>query len=149
MIISVVLFFFMFYFVLHKHRDEKVLFINRNYRFKKIGIYLERSDTPMMNNINLNIIQKISPFVIYQSADGVILCNEDIECFAHTHLHNLNTAKWLVDLSIKKKLPRDIPRYLLISLIRVNSDERYVTKANELLSNKRKSDKYINRSNYR
>lgn len=123
--------------------------MNRNYRFKKIGIYLERSDTPMMNNINLNIIQKISPFVIYQSADGVILCNEDIEGFAHTHLHNLNTAKWLVDLSMKKKLPRDIPRYLLISLIRVNSDERYVTKANELLSNKRKSDKYINRSNYR
>ena len=97
-------------------------------------------------NINLQILKQNGPFVIYQSADGVILCNNEIEGFAHTHLDNLRTAEWLTSLSLCNKLPRDIPRYLLISLIRVNKDGLYREKAEELLKNKKKKERYINHS---
>jgi len=95
--------------------------------------------------MNSSIIQKRKNFIIFKTVDGVILCNETIEGFAHTHLKNVKTANRLIDLSLEKKLPHDIPRYLLISLIRINSDERYISKANELLENKKKKDKYINK----
>jgi len=99
--------------------------------------------------VNLDVLSKTKSFVIYQTSDGVILCNEEIEGFAHTHLKNVNTAKWLIELSLRKKLPHDIPRYLLISLLRVNCDEWYLDKINTLLSSKKKKGVYVNKSKLR
>jgi hypothetical protein len=94
--------------------------------------------------MDMAVLSENGPYVIYHSADGVILQNRDMEGFAHTHLNNLNTAEWIMGLSLKRKLPRDIPRYLLISLIRVNEDGEYRKKAEELLENRKRKEKYIN-----
>lgn len=99
-----------------------------------------------MISVNLETITSNRQFIIYQSADGVILQNTNMEGFAHTHLHNLKTAEWLINLCLEKRLPRDIPRYLLISLLRISDNEEYTNKAYELLNNKKKKARYINRS---
>lgn len=56
--------------------------------------------------------------------------------FAHTHVNNYRTSVWLVDLSLRKKCPYNISKYLLVSLIRINSDDKYVRKLNEVLDKK-------------
>lgn len=83
-------------------------------------------------------------FDVYQTDDGYVLHNNSIENFAHSHLENLKTCKYLIDLSLRKKIPHDLPRYLIISLIRINDDEIYVRKLNELLSSKKKKQNYYN-----
>ena len=65
--------------------------------------------------------------------------------FAHTHVNNYRTSVWLVDLSLRKKAPYNISKYLLISLIRINSDDRYIKKLKEILDKKScKKEYYIN-----
>ena len=65
--------------------------------------------------------------------------------FAHSHVNNYKTCIWLIDLSIRKKAPYNISRYLLISLIRINSDDRYIKKLKEILDKKScKKEYYIN-----
>jgi len=63
--------------------------------------------------------------------------------FAHTHLRNFKTAKYLVELSIYKRLPLDLSNYLLISLQRINDGE-YKAKIEELRVNKRRKTQYYN-----
>lgn len=67
--------------------------------------------------------------------------------FSHTHIKNFDSAKWIIDLSINKKCPFNIPKYFLISLIRINNDEMYLIRLKEILSKKNtRKVKYINRS---
>ena len=93
---------------------------------------------------NLPIFFTDSNYTILKSHDGVILVNTDMDGFAHTHLENSDTAMWLIGLSKSKRIPRDIARYLLISLLRVNDDETYCRKINELMANRKKKEKYRN-----
>ena len=58
--------------------------------------------------------------------------------FAHSHVNNFRTCIWLIDLSLRKKTPYNISKYLLISLIRINSDEKYIRKLTEILDKKNK-----------
>lgn len=68
-----------------------------------------------------------------------------MENFAHTHINNYNACVWLIKLSLSKKVPYNISKYLLISLIRINSDEKYLKKLNEVLDKKRtKKENYYN-----
>jgi hypothetical protein len=62
--------------------------------------------------------------------------------FAHTHIRNFNTAKYLIELSINKKSPYDLPKYLIISLIRINKDMEYIKKLKEVLAKGKKSMYY-------
>ena len=73
---------------------------------------------------------------MYHSDDGYIIHNSDMKDFAHTHVNNYRTCIWLIDLSLRKKAPYNISKYLLISLIRINSDDKYVRKLNEILDKK-------------
>lgn len=83
---------------------------------------------------------------VYQLDDGYIIQNIYIEGFAHTHVNNYKTCLWLIELSVNKKCPYDIPRYLLISLIRINDDSKYLAKLYEILKKKStKKEKYYNR----
>ena len=62
--------------------------------------------------------------------------------FAHTHIKNFNTAKYVIELSIHKKIPYDLPKYLVVSLLRINQDMGYITKLKEVLAKSKKSMYY-------
>lgn len=98
-----------------------------------------------MININLPVVYKKDKYIIYKSYDGYILHNSEITTsFAHTHLEREETARWLIELSEKKRLPYNLARYLVISLLRVNDDYDYCRKINDLLNNKRQKSRYVN-----
>lgn len=99
-------------------------------------------------DMSLSEIYKDGCFSIYHSCDGYILVNNLMNGFAHTHLNNKGVALYLIGLSKSKKIPRDISRYLLISLIRVNSDRDYLKKLDELLNNKKKKASYRNKTKF-
>lgn len=86
---------------------------------------------------------KKAEFVIWESDDGYVVQNMSVEGFCHTHLEHYNTAVKIVDLSIQKKMPYNLPRYLLISLRRINTEPTYCRKLDELLKKHRK-DSYFN-----
>ena len=85
-------------------------------------------------------------FKIYKSDDGFIVHNNMIKGeFIHSHINNYNTAKWIIGLAINKKCPYDLSKYLVISLIRISTDEKYIRKLKEILNKKNnKKEYYIN-----
>lgn len=83
-------------------------------------------------------------FDVYKSDDGYVIHNREMKDFAHSHLDNYKTCLYLIDLSLSKKLPQHLPRYLIVSLLRINSDEKYVRKIQELLDNKKEKAHYYN-----
>lgn len=90
-------------------------------------------------------IYKRKQYVVWKSDDcGYIVQNISMDGFSHTHLNSKNTAIKIIDLSINKKIPHNLSRYLLESLYRVNDDEEYCRKIKELIKNKRKKDMYYN-----
>lgn len=64
----------------------------------------------------------------------------------HAHINNLDTAKYLIKLSLNKEFPHNLSIYLLECLIRINTDEDYINKIEELIIAKkaRKNKRYIN-----
>ena len=92
----------------------------------------------------MNIAYKRKQFTVYSVEDEYVIHNTSMEDFAHTHIRNLSACKWLIELSLKRKVPYDINRYFLISLSRINNDENYLRKINDLLENKKKKEYYIN-----
>lgn len=93
----------------------------------------------------MNLKFSKNKYNVYQVDDGYIIQNIDIKGFAHTHVNNYKTCLWLIELSINKKCPYDIPRYLIISLIKINDDSKYLTKLYEILKKKStKKEKYYN-----
>ena len=84
-------------------------------------------------------------YTISKTDDGFCIVNNRMTDFAHTHVKNLKSAKWLVELSISKKCPYDISKYFVESLIRINHDEKYLRKLNEILLKKKcNKDYYFN-----
>lgn len=84
-------------------------------------------------------------YIIFRAQDQYILQNIAMDGFAHTHIEHFNTAKYLIDLSVHKRIPRHLSRYLLVSLLRINDDEEYLRHIKELLDNKQSKDRYHNR----
>ena len=86
----------------------------------------------------INQIYKREQFKIYQTKDKneYVLQNYKMSDFAHTHVKNMSACKMLIELSLEKRIPYDLPPYFIISLIRINDDEEYVRKLNELLISK-------------
>ena len=60
-------------------------------------------------------------------------------------LSKFKQCKLLIQLSLEKRIPNHLSRYLLISLYRINTGS-YADKINELLNNKRIKQTYVNRS---
>lgn len=89
-------------------------------------------------------VYKEKEYVIYKTDYGYIVQNILMKDFAHTHLENFNDARRIVGLSINKKVPISLSRYMLISLLRVNKDEKYLKKVEDLLKNKHKKQPYVN-----
>lgn len=86
----------------------------------------------------MELLEKVENYAIFHSEDGYIVQNLDMSGFSHTHLEGLPQAKKIIKLSRAKKVPFDLPRYLLISLLRVNSDESYLEKITQVMEIKKK-----------
>lgn len=63
----------------------------------------------------------------------------------HTHIHSYKQAKYLVDCELNKKIPQNVNRYFIISLIRITKDTKYKEQLQRKLDNWNKNDKYVNR----
>lgn len=86
-------------------------------------------------------------YIVFRVNDGFVIHNTNKEFEnGHTHIENFNTAKHVIDLVSHKSLPHHLSRYLLISLMRLSDDQEYIVKVNELLSNKKKKQPYVNRA---
>ena len=72
-----------------------------------------------------------------------VLINTSLPYGAHTHLDSRKQAEKLIQLSKEKRIPRDLSRYLLISLARINEGE-YRKKIMELVENKARKQKFVN-----
>lgn len=85
-------------------------------------------------------------FKVYKCDNCYVLHNSDKEFSeGHTHLDSFKQCKLLIQLSLEKRIPNHLSRYLLISLYRINTGS-YADKINELLNNKRIKQTYVNRS---
>jgi len=91
--------------------------------------------------MQMNQIYSKGCFKVYHSDDGYILHNASMSGFSHSHIKNYKACIWIINLSLQKKIPHNIPKYLLVSLIRVNDDVEYLRKLNELLEAKEKKQK--------
>lgn len=57
----------------------------------------------------------------------------------HTHTNNYNYAKSLIDLCVRKKLPRRPQKRIMESLMRLNSDKKYLGKLKKYQEESRKN----------
>lgn len=94
--------------------------------------------------ILINQVYQRKQFKVYRADDCYILHNTEILGFAHTHLDSIKQAKLLIELSLHKRVPNHLSRYLLISLCRVNEGDCR-DKVNELIENKKRKQVYVNR----
>jgi hypothetical protein len=84
-------------------------------------------------------------FEIIRVANGFIVRNTLMDGFAHTHIKNYKTCLYLIQLSKEKRVPNDLPRYLKISLKRINEGE-FRDKVEEHLQIEKNKQCYFNRS---
>ncbi|GAB6150708.1 hypothetical protein [Clostridium novyi] len=75
----------------------------------------------------MNQVYKKEEYIIVPVCNNFIVINIEKEFrYGHTHIKNFNTGKLLIDLAIKKQLPRN---YMLVNnLIRLTKDEEYKKK---------------------
>ena len=93
----------------------------------------------------MNQIYQHKQFKVYRMDNCYILhnsCKEFVN--GHTHLESLKQCKLLIQLSLERRIPQHLSRYLLISLYRINEGD-FAGKVMELIGNKRKKQTYVNR----
>lgn len=84
----------------------------------------------------LNQIYRKKIYVIFAVRDGYIVYNTS-KMFeeGHTHISNINTAKYILNLSLYQKVPKRMSDYLLKSLIRISKDPNYIKKIEKMRNN--------------
>lgn len=88
------------------------------------------------------LMYKKKNFYVYGYKDKYIIHNTKKEFSkGHTHIKNFKTAKFLIDLSIHKSIPKHHNRYFLISLLRLSDDEEYSKRLSKLIDNTSKKYK--------
>lgn len=83
----------------------------------------------------MNTIYHKRNFNIYSvNKKEFIIHNTDLPFETHhTHINRFSTAKYLINISIYKSLPKRLSNYLIISLIRLTDDEEYIEQLRLLL----------------
>lgn len=76
----------------------------------------------------MNTIYNKKSYYIYKiSKSGYIVYNTKKKFKdGHTHINNYNTAKTVIDMSIHKTIPKHLSKYLIESIIRISTDEKYI-----------------------
>ncbi len=95
-----------------------------------------------------NKVYERKEFIIFQVKNGYIAYNTK-KAFkeGHTHMKCFKSAKTVIDLVIRKKVPRSNDLYYLTSLIRLSEDLAYITKINDLIKYKEEKSKIKNYQN--
>lgn len=63
----------------------------------------------------------------------------------HTHVQHYNTAMYLVDCALHKKMPKKVNRYFLVSLTRISKDTKYKERLQRILDGEEPKEVYVNR----
>lgn len=90
------------------------------------------------------LVYKKKNFNIYGYKDKYIIHNTNKEFSkGHTHIKNFKTAKFLIDLSIHKSIPKHHNKYFLVSLLRISDDKEYSDKLSNIIDKleKKKCDR--------
>lgn len=83
-----------------------------------------------------NIIYSNKGYNIYRLKPGAFIVHNTRKPFesGHTHINNYNTAKYVIDMSCNKLIPKKhLSRYLIQSIIRISDDKDYIDKIQKLL----------------
>lgn len=56
----------------------------------------------------------------------------------HTHINEYKQALYLTDCVIQKKIPKNVNKYFLVSIIRLSTDKRYIEKIQKRIDNEPK-----------
>lgn len=96
----------------------------------------------------MNQIYKKKSYVIFRVRDGYIVHNKS-KMFSkgHTHITNFDTAKYLINLSIRKTIPKHLSDYLLESLIRISGDEVYSKKIQAMRERQKREKRILTQKN--
>lgn len=98
----------------------------------------------------LNTVYKMRNYKIYDAVNGYIVHNTSLPFEGHhTHVNNFNTCKYLINMSLYKRVPKHLSDYLLVSLIRLSDSKSYTHKIEQLLNqNKAKKQQKGNKDEY-
>lgn len=73
-------------------------------------------------------------YAIYRVKRGYIVHNTKKHFEeGHTHIHNYNKAKSIIDLAVRKKMPNTPRKWEIECLLRIVKDEKYKEKLRSLL----------------
>lgn len=73
-------------------------------------------------------------YSIYRCSDGFVVHNTNKKFEnGHTHIHNYNKAKSIIDLTVRKKMPNTPRKWEIECLLRIVKDEKYKEKLRSLL----------------
>lgn len=87
-------------------------------------------------------------YKIYKSGHNYIVHNTKYDFKEkHSHIGTFKTAKSIIYYVKKKIIPKNFSNYLLVSLIRISEDDKYIETIQDLVetrTNKSKKQKYKN-----
>ena len=73
-------------------------------------------------------------YSIYKCSDGYVVHNTNKEFEnGHTHIHNYNKAKSIIDLAVRKKMPNTPRKWEIECLLRIVKDKKYKERLRSLL----------------
>ena len=119
--------------------DDILKQIEGKEKFTEIDKQYEKlmSEIPNFNK------RKDNSIIIYRRGDYIIIKTKKKSYIVinkkksfkqgHTHTKDFKYSKSLIDLSIRKKLPRKPNRKVIISLIRISNDEKYIKALESLI----------------
>lgn len=93
------------------------------------------------------IVKELKPLVILYSSkeERYIVYNTNKEWNkGHTHIKTLKQAEYLCDCIRKNKVPTNVNKYFIISLLRLSNDEKYSNKLESKLHSFQGSKGYRN-----
>lgn len=114
-----------------KNIEEKEKFTKIDEEYKNM-----MSEIPNFNK------KKDNSIVIYRRRNYIIIKNHKKSYIVinrkksfkngHTHTRDFKYSKSLIDLAIRKKLPRKSNKKIIISLLRIADDEKYIKALQEI-----------------
>lgn len=76
------------------------------------------------------VVYKKRNFTMYSYDDGYIIrnMNKDFD-IGHTHIKNYKTAKYIINMALYKKIPKEqVSDYIIESIERISIDKKYINK---------------------
>lgn len=94
-----------------------------------------------------NKVYEKSYYIIFKVRNGFIVYNTKKQFDeGHTHMRSFKASKTLIDLAIRKKIPRSNSEYYMTSLIRISNDEKFSKEISEIMKVKKQKTKYSYRN---